>query len=562
MSTALVGAAALGLAAAGCEGSAASRGPNATTGGSSLGSGGAVAVGGAGGGVSVAVEVAMPLSRLTNIEYDNTVRDLLRLDPAQMASAPSAGFPPDGIVEKYTVGDTVSPLEVERAENAAERLAATALEHLDRIVSCDPLIVGEEACAKTFISEFGRRAYRRTLTDPEQAELLAQFQRGLQNGEGFAGGIGLVVHTALLSSYFLFHVPSLTDQPSGSVVDVVDWEMASRLSYFIWGTMPDDELLAAAEAGTLRSVDDIQAQASRMLEDARAKDAVKSFLEQTFEPSKVAAVNRDPVVYPEFNAGVANALADSYRAFLDGAYAAGTFDAFFRSPKLYVNAELAGLYGISGVTGTSLVGVDAPESERLGILTQPGFLTLKGKFDRSDPIHRGVYIVKNLLCRALPDPPPNALSQMPDPTLPQDTTRQQVIAKTAAAACTGCHGLINPLGFGLESFDAIGRFRTREATSAGPLPVDASGSTAFDGAAEPTSWSTPIELANALATSREARRCFAQNMYRFAHRRPASAADDAEIDAITSDFIAQGERISALVLRVVKSSAFSKRRVP
>ena len=514
-------------------------------------------------GVTAAVAVALPLTRLTNVEYDQTVRDLLQLDAAQMTSAPSTGFPTDGIVEKYAVGDTVSALEVERAENAAERLAQTALEHPERILSCDPLSAGEEACAKTFIAEFGRRAYRRSLTDADKADLLAQFQLGKANGKGFNDGIALVVQTALLSSYFLFHVPALVDQPSGSVVDVVDWEMASRLSYFLWGTMPDDELFAAAEAGKLRTADEIQTQAARLLADPRAKDAVSSFLEQTFEPSKVAAVNRDPIAYPEFNASVANALADSYRAFLDGAYASGTFDAFFRSSKLYVNAELAALYGIAGVTGTSLVAVDAPASERLGILTQPGFLTLKGKFDRSDPIHRGVYIVKNLLCRVLPDPPPNALSQMPDPTLPQDTTRQQVVAKTAAAACQGCHGLINPLGFGLESFDAIGRFRTQEPTpSAGPLPVDASGSTTFDGAAQATSWATPIELANALAASHEARRCFAQNMYRFAHRRPASAADDAEIDAITSNFIAEGEQLRSLVLGVVKSSAFSKRRLP
>jgi hypothetical protein len=560
----LLGASAMGLLSTSCEGSATGGGPGAASGGAAVSSAGAAAVGGgAGTSANAAVQVALPLTRLTNVEYDRSVRDLLKLDAAQMMSAPSVGFPTDGIVEKYAVGDTVSALEVERAENAAERLAATALEHPERILSCDPVAVGEEACAKTFIVELGRRAYRRSLTDADKAQLFAQFQLGAANGKGWSDGIALVVQTLLLSNYFLFHVPALLDQASGSVVDVVDWEMASRLSYFLWGTMPDEELFAAAEAGKLRSADEIQSQAARLLADPRAKDAVNSFLEQTFEPSKVAAVNRDPLVYPEFNASLANALAESYRAFLDGAYATGTFDAFFRSPKLYVNAELAALYGIAGVTGASLLAVDAPASERLGILTQPGFLTLKGKFDRSDPIHRGVYIVKNLLCRTLPDPPPNALSQPPDPTLPQDTTRQQVVAKTAAAACLGCHGVINPLGFGLESFDAIGRYRTQEATaSAGLLPVDASGSTTFDGAAQPTSWSTPIELANALAESHEARRCFAQNMYRFAHRRPADPADDAEIDAITSDFIAEGEQLQALVLRVVKSSAFNKRLIP
>ena len=554
----------MGLLSTACESAVTPGGSGAASGGSTGASAGAAAVGGgAGVGPNAAVAVALPLSRLTNLEYDQTVRDLLKLDAAQIASAPSTGFPTDGIVEKYAVGDTVSSLEVERAENAAERLAATALEHPERILSCDPLAAGEETCAKTFIAEFGRRAYRRSLTDADKADLFAQFQLGVVNGKGFNDGIALVVQTALLSSYFLFHVPALPAQPSGSVVDVADWEMASRLSYFLWGSMPDDELLAAAEAGKLRSADDVQAQAARLLADPRAKDAVRSFLEQTFEPAKVAAVNRDPLAYPQFNASVANDLAGSYRAFLDGAYATGNFDAFFRSSKLYVNAELAALYGIPGVTGTTLVGVDAPATERLGILTQPGFLTLKGKFDRSDPIHRGVYIVKNLLCRSLPDPPPNALAQMPDPALPQNTTRQQVVAKTAAAACQGCHGMINPLGFGLEAFDAIGRFRTQETTlSAGPLPVDASGSTSFDGAVQPTSWSTAIELANALAGSHEARRCFAQNMYRFAHRRPANPADEAEIDAITAAFIADGEQLRSLVLSVVKSSAFSKRLIP
>jgi hypothetical protein len=123
--------------------------------------------------------------------------------------------------------------------------------------------------------------------------------------------------------------------------------------------------------------------------------------------------------------------------------------------------------------------------------------------------------------------------------------------------------MINPFGFGLEGFDAIGRFRTQEATaSAGSLPIDSSGSTTLDGATQPTQWSSAIELANAVAASREARRCFAQNMYRFAHRRPADAQDDAEIDAITADFIANGERLHGLALRVIASTAFTKRLVP
>lgn len=517
---------------------------------------------GGGGGAGAELAVTLPLYRLTNLQYDRSVRDLLHLDPAQLATPPSSGFPVDGIIEKYAAGDSVSALAVERAESAAERLAALALEHPERLLSCDAALVGEDACAQTFIAEFGRRAYRRALSEDDRATLLAQYQLGKTNGDGFLDGIELVVQTALLSTYFLFHVPELSAQPSGSVVDVVDWEMASRLSYFLWGTMPDDALLGAAEAGQLRTTEQIRAQAERLLADPRARDAAQSFLEQTFEPSKVAAVNRDPLTYPEFNAGVATALADSYRTFLDDAYATGTFSAFFSSSKLFVNQELAALYGISGVSGSALVPVEAP-AERLGILTQPGFLTLKGKFDRSDPIHRGVYVVKNLLCRALPDPPPNALQQMPDPSLPQDTTRQQVEAKTAAPACRGCHGLINPFGFGLEGFDAIGRYRTQEATAgAGLQPIDASGSTTLDGAAEATSWASAAELAAALASSREARRCFAQNVYRFAHRRPADAQDAAEIDAITGDFVASGEQLSALMLRVVDSPAFRRRVVP
>jgi hypothetical protein len=519
--------------------------------------------GGAGGTVVAPLAVALPLNRLTNAEYDRSVRDLLKLDATQLQTPPSTGFPVDGVVEKYAVGDSVSALAVERAESAAERLAATALEHPERLLSCDPVAVGEEACAQTFIAELGRRAYRRALTDADKAELFAQYQFGRTNGDTFNDGISLVVQTTLLSTYFLFHVPALSSAAPGSVVQVVDWEMASRLSYLLWGSMPDDELLTAAETGQLRSKEQIQAQAERLLADPRAQDATQSFLEQTFEPSKVAAVNRDALAYPQFSATTAVALADSYRAFLNDAYATGTFDAFFRSPKLFVNQELAALYGFAGVTGTALVPVTAPATERMGLITQPGFLTLKGKFDRSDPIHRGVYIVKNLLCRALPDPPPNALAQPPDPSLPQDTTRQQVEAKTAAPACRGCHGLINPFGFGLETFDAIGRFRTEETTAtAGLQPIDPSGSTSLDGATEPTSWSSAIELANAIASSSEARRCFAQNMYRLAHRRPADAQDELEIDAITSDFVASGEQIRALLLRIVDSPAFNQRVVP
>ncbi len=551
------------LASVACEGGASGGGtPMPTSAGGTSGIGGG-AFGGTGPATAAELKLALPLNRLSNAEYDRSVRDLLKLDATELSTAPSSGFPADAIVEKYALGDAVSALSVERAESAAERLAQVAIAHADRLVSCDPAPTGEEACAHTFIAEFGRRAYRRELSDTDRAELFAQFQVGRANGDRFEDGISLVIQTALLSTYFLFHVPALDDSATGSVVDVVDSEMASRLSYFLWGSMPDDQLLAVAQTGMLKTTEQLKAQAERLLADPRAQDAMRSFLEQTFEPSKVAAINRDPVVYPAFSATTATSLADSYRSFLNDAYATGTFDAFFRSPKLFVNEELASLYGISGVSGASLVSVSAPATERIGILTQPGFLTLKGKFDRSDPIHRGVYIVKNLLCRALPDPPPNALAQPPDASLPQDTTRQQVEAKTAAAACRGCHGMINSFGFGLEGFDAIGRFRTQEVTtSAGALPIDSSGSTTLDSAAQPTQWSSAIELANAVASSHEARRCFAQNMYRFAHRRRADAQDDAEIDAITGDFITGGEALRTLVLRVIDSRAFTKRLVP
>ena len=504
---------------------------------------------------------SLPMNRLSTSEYDRTVRDLLQLDPADLMPLPSAGFPADDIIEKYAVGYTVSALEVERAEAAAERLGNLAMKHPERIVPCDPT-PDEDACANAFIDAFGKRAYRRPLTDDEKAELFATFQFGKANGTTFYDGAELVVQTALLSPHFLFHVPELGDASSGDTVDVTDWEMASRLSYFLWGTMPDDALFEAAENGDLRTEDDIAAQAERMLDDARAHQAIGGFLEQTFEPSKIEGANRDPAIYPEFSPAVATSMASSYRTFLDDAFwQGGTFDDFFGSRKVFVDQTIAPILGFDGVTGDVMVAVDAPADQRLGILTQPGFLTLKGKFDRSDPIHRGVFILKSVLCRSLGDPPANASSTPADPDLPKHTTREQIEAKTADVACQGCHGSINPLGFGLESFDALGRFRTSEATDIGDVSVDPSGTGAFDGEAE-TSWSSALDLATDISTSREARRCFAQNLYRFANPRGSVADDDAKIDDITDGFVDDGESMHSLVMRVVASPAFTKRLVP
>ncbi|WP_438029575.1 DUF1592 domain-containing protein [Sorangium sp. So ce233] len=496
----------------------------------------------------------LPLAHLTRDQYDRTVVDLLALDPDE--TRPSSGFPADDAVEGFTLGLTVSPLLVEKLQAAAEALAARALEHPERIVPCT---TEDDACARAFVQAFGARAFRRPLTAAEETALLDVYRAAREDGaRPFLEGVGLVIEAALSSPQFLYHWPDDGDAAPGSVIAIGDHELARRLSYFLWGTMPDDALFAAAAEGRLRTPEDVEIEARRMLEDPRARATTAAFFRELLGVSDVGSINRDPEVFPEFDAALAQDLQASLEAFLDDAvWSGGTYDDLFTSRRAFMNARLASFYGVGGELGDELSPVELDASTRMGLLTQPALLAKLGKFDQSDPIRRGVFLREKILCQELGEPPPDVEFNVPTPTAePAKTTRERFAAHTSQPGCQGCHQFIDPLGFALETYDALGRHRATE----NGMPIDATGEVVGTEGAD-GEVNGGVELAERLVSSVDARACFVEHWFRYAVRRGGSEGDACELESLGDAFEEEGGDIHALLVRVVKSEAFRTRRV-
>ena len=494
-----------------------------------------------------------PLRRLTHFEYDNTVRDLLG-----DTSAPARAFPPDqkvGLFDNSALTQTISTSLGEKYQDAAESLATAATQNLPTLLACDTAARGESTCAQDFISRFGRRAYRRPLRPEELTRLLAQYTQ-LRSGHDFSTAIRGVMQALLTSPSFLFR-PEFGAGPGAfeGTVRLGHYEMASRLSYLLWGSMPDDGLLAAAEAGELGTRAQVELQARRMLADDKARPAIQAFYEQWFRLDRVAFMSKDPAVYPGVDDALkADMLAES-RTFIAHVLWEddGKLQTLFTASYSYLNGPLAALYGISGVTGNELRRVALDPTQRSGILTQVSLLSALAKPNQSSPIKRGEFLRTAMLCRDLPPPPPG----VPElgPIQPGLTTRQRFAQHTSDPACSGCHRLIDGLGFGFEGYDGLGRYRTLDQG----LPVDTSGDV-VEGQDASGPFVGAVALSQRLAHSDVLRDCVPLQWFRYASGRPAAAADACSVEALRQRFKGSGGDLRDLMVGLTQTDTFFNHR--
>lgn len=505
-----------------------------------------------------------PLRRMTRAEYDNTIFDLLGDD-----SRPARGFVPEEEslgFNNQAAALVVSPLLAEQYMFAAESIAERAVDRLlDEVPSCRGA-AESDACraeVEAFIAAFGKRAYRRPLAADEVTELAELFEQGLTLSEASNDArtaLSLVVQAMLQSPHFLYRVEfGMPDPVEGDVVPLTPYEIASRLSYLLWGTMPDEELFAAAERGALSTAAEIEAQARRMLEDPRAREAVKSFHRQWLGLEKIheiAAGGKDPELYPDYRDELLPLFQAETEAFLEHAIFEqdASVTTLFTASYSMMNRELAAFYGIEGgPRGDAFERVELDPSQRAGFITHAGLLALYAKPNRSSPVHRGRFVRQSLLCQ-IPPPPPDVVPEPPmvDPT---KTTREQFSQHVADAGCRSCHKLLDPIGFGFEHYDALGRWRDTE----NGIPVDASGELTqtdvdgpFDGA---------VELAHRLAASEQVRACVVKQWFRFGHGRAEQSADRCSLAQATEAFEASNYNIKALLVALTQTDAFRYRRM-
>ncbi|HEY1537604.1 MAG TPA: DUF1592 domain-containing protein [Polyangiaceae bacterium] len=492
----------------------------------------------------------MPLRRLTQGEYNNTVRDLLGV-----TTNPANNFPSDVdlnfIFRRF--GD-VSTLDASRMQEAAEAIAPTV--DVTKLAPCAATdATGQTACAQTFVTSFGLHAYRRPLVADETTRLMALYQVGRTTLTlDYPGGIKLLIETMLQAPGFVYRweLGPVTPTLEGTVVHLAPYEVASRLSYFLWQTMPDQALFDAAAAGKLATPQDVEAQARRMMDDPKAHNMMASFFQQWLSLDQVAARPKDATVYPQFNDALKASMNAESLAFIDNVafQGDGALSTFLTANFSFVDQTLAPVYGVTGATATAAK-LSLNPAQRAGLLTQSAFLTVTGATDGSNPVKRGRKVYERLLCGVLPPPPPNVPPAAPASA--GGTTRQRFAVHDTQLCAKACHTIMDPIGFAFENYDGIGQYRTTD----NGLPVDATGAITLDGVSH--NFKDAVELTNLLATSGDVRSCFVTQWARFAFNRLDTDADRASLNDAFTAFSKANFTVHELLVGVATSRSFNYR---
>jgi len=410
-------------------------------------------------------------------------------------------------------------------------------------------------CARRILANFARRAFRRPATPDEIDRLMRCVDLAKKEGESFERGLQLAVQAALVSPHFLFKV-EVDPQPNNPKAKRLlgDYELASRLSYFLWSSMPDEELFALAAKKRLQDPKILAAQVRRMLKDPKARALSENFASQWLYLRNLSHVAPDPDLFPTFNETLRAAMRTETERFFEAIVKEDRSVLDFIDAKFtFLNEPLARHYGIAGVKGNEFRRVALTGEQRGGLLTQASILTVTSNPTRTSPVKRGKWVLDQLL-GAPPPPPPPGVSELKDekPGETSGTLRQRMEQHRKNPACASCHARMDPIGFGLENYDAVGAWRTHE----GKLPIDSSGT--LPGG---QTFRGPAQLKAILKSkTRQFVRCLAEKMLTYALGRGLESYDKCAVDDIVKVVQKNGYRFSALVTAVVQSEPFRKRR--
>ncbi|MEN9577765.1 MAG: hypothetical protein RJA70_774, partial [Pseudomonadota bacterium] len=490
---------------------------------------------------------------LSRFEYDNTVEHLLGVTgDASKALEPDASSKFGN--EVAALGFTIKGIDGYRA--AAQAIAKQAAPDDAAAAVVAACAAPDQTCGATFIPSFGERAFRRPVTAGEQTDLQALFDAGFAES-GLAGGVRAVVEAALQYPSFLYRIEA---SPAG-VAEVVpsSWEMATRLSYLLWGSMPDAELFAAAKADQLKTKDQVLAQAKRMIDDPKAHRQVAFFHSRKYDYAKVESFERNPVAYPTWVNGMATHFRKETDAFVSnvalGTPAGGTFAELFTSDFTFLNDTLAAFYGLPLPGSVELVKVQTDGVQRGGLLTQGSVLMATTPGGRSNPVVRGHFATQDIFCFEVPPPPPGLVVTPPAIT-PGVGVRQRLNEHAKDPSCASCHKLMDPVGFAFENYDGVGLWRTTE----NDLPVDPSGTMSVTDAAG--DFMGVMGLQEKAAISADAAGCYVNGWATYAYaRKSGEAADTCSNKQLADAFAASGGNIKGLMLELTQTDAFLRRKV-
>jgi hypothetical protein len=420
-----------------------------------------------------------------------------------------------------------------------------------RILTCDP--ESGRACVERILADLARRAYRRPPTEDDVHALVRFVDLTTSNGGSVEDGIQLAIQAVLVSPHFLFRIERDPDPLDPTVHEVSPFELASRLSYFLWSSMPDDELFALAESGRLRDAEVLEAQVDRMLADPRATAFAENFAGQWLQTRNLDVVRPDPDVFDVWDVELREAMKQEATLFFQHVLSENRpVSDFLDADYTFLNQRLAEHYGIEGVTGPEFRYVDLATDRRGGVLGLGAVLTVSSYPTRTSPVIRGKYVLDNLLGTPPPPPPPDVPSLEESAGEGSRSMREQLEMHRSNPVCAACHRRMDPLGFGLENYDGIGRWRDAD----GEFPIDPSGSLPSG-----ESFSTAAEM-RALLVSQlpQVSRTLTDKMLTYALRRSLQPYDRVTVERINEAVIDDGYRFRTMVYEIVKSLPFQARR--
>lgn len=494
------------------------------------------------------------LRRLTEAQYRQSIADIFGADIKILGS-----FEPDmrvhGLLAEGTTRVSVTPGGLEQYEGIARGIAAQATDqaHWDKVVGCLPDTSDKSGahCATAFFERIGRRLYRRPLQQAEIKSVVDDTLAGAKKLGSYQAGLGAALAGMMTSPDFLFRIERSAANsagPAGSELDA--WSKASRLSFFLWNTTPDTELLDAAARGDLDAGDGLARQVDRLMNSPRFNDGVRAFFDDFLRLDGLGSLSKDTSIYPAFSASVTSAAREQTLRTISELLVIqrGSYLDLFTTRRFAMNRTLGPLYNVP-VAGKEWVIYEFPDSDpRAGLLTQLSFLALHSHPGRTSPTLRGKAVREVLMCEEIPAPPANVnFSVVQDVSNPNlRTTRERVQAHLNDEDCAGCHKKTDPIGLGLEKFDGAGQFRALENGAA----IDVAGDldkAAFLGAAE---------LGTVMSQSPAVAACLVQSTYRYAMGRAIAKGEKPLIDQYERTFAANTYRFVDLVRAIALSPSF------
>jgi hypothetical protein len=500
------------------------------------------------------------IRRLTKTEYGNTLHDLFGVDP-QIAD----GLPDEVSGEGYL--NSVSPLQLEQYLSVAEKvLAETFAPHDSPPTDLQKQWLGEPPAseadarthARTLAGAFAKKAYRRPASDAELDVLVNVFDVGRQNQLSYPASLQLMLKAMLVSPQFLFITPAEEFEGEAGIVPLDDYQLASRLSYLLWATMPDEELMALADSGKLRQPAILRAQVKRMLADSRSRALFDGFGAQWLGLGDLASKTFDRSMFPEMTNELRSAMYDEARLFFGEVVRENrSILRFIDSDETFVNEHLATIYGLDpSISGPEMRKVKLMDPNRGGILGMPGVLAATSFPNRTSPVIRGVWVLERVLGDNVPSAPPDvpALERQDRQSIANLTLRQRTELHRTDPVCSNCHRLLDPIGFGLENFDAIGRWREEDENG---QAIDATGELPDGGR-----FTSPQELKAIIATRLDDfSRNLVEKLLAYALCRKLEGYDEIVVDELCRKIAQDGYGMQTLITEVVTSYPFTHRRM-